>query len=135
MQDNTGPFLFYDSFNVGGGNDIVLANAQQIAAVEQQQQQFGYPSLSVATTGHDTVINAPDWTAAPPPPVAKTAAQGSSADSTYVLRIHEMLEDAERMGNTDIISWQKHGRAFKIHKEDEFVKTIMPRYFKAKIGR
>ena len=131
MQDNTGPFLFYDSF--GGGNDIVLANAHQIAAAEQQQQQqLQQYEYQHSAAGHDG-INPPDWSS--PPPVEKTTPQASSADSTYVLRIHEMLEDAERMGDTDIISWQKHGRAFKIHKEDEFVKKIMPRYFKAKIGR
>ena len=54
------------------------------------------------------------------------------AEGTYVLRIHEMLEDAEKQGNSHIISWQPHGRAFKIHNEQEYVKKIMPRYFKAK---
>lgn len=49
-------------------------------------------------------------------------------------RIHEMLEDAEREGNKDIVSWQSHGRCFRIHREPEFVEKIMPRYFKAKIG-
>lgn len=57
-----------------------------------------------------------------------------AGDATYVLRIHEMLEDAEKEQQTHIVSWQPHGRAFRIHKEQEFVEQIMPRYFKAKIG-
>jgi hypothetical protein len=65
-------------------------------------------------------------------PIIKNSGGGS--DATYVLRIHEMLEDAEKEGHTDIVSWQPHGRAFKVHKEPAFVDTIMPRYFKAKIG-
>eukprot|EP00980_Cylindrotheca_fusiformis_P025774 scaffold14589_cov106-Cylindrotheca_fusiformis.AAC.3 len=68
------------------------------------------------------------------PPELKMPGSGGSADSTYVMRIHEMLEDAEREGNKDIVSWQSHGRCFRIHNEPEFVKKIMPRYFKAKIG-
>ena len=56
-----------------------------------------------------------------------------AGDVTYVLRIHEMLEDAEKNSFTSIVSWQSHGRAFKIHDEENFVATIMPRYFKAKL--
>ena len=44
-----------------------------------------------------------------------------------------MLEDAEKEGHTDIVSWQPHGRAFKVHKEAEFVEKIMPRYFSCKV--
>ena len=54
-------------------------------------------------------------------------------DGTYVLRLHEMLEDAEKEGNQHIVSWQPHGRAFRIHKEKEFVEHVMPKYFKAKM--
>jgi hypothetical protein len=65
---------------------------------------------------------------------ATTADEAKSSDGTYVLRIHEMLEDAEKEGNQRIVSWQPHGRAFKVHNESEFVEKIMPRYFRAKIG-
>lgn len=55
-------------------------------------------------------------------------------DGTYALRLHEMLEDAEKEGHQHIVSWQPHGRAFRIHKEKEFADQIMPRYFRAKMG-
>ena len=65
---------------------------------------------------------------------AMIAERSKGSDGTYVLRIHEMLEDAEKEGHTHIVSWQPHGRAFRIHKETEFVETIMPRYFSCKVG-
>ncbi|KAL3933459.1 MAG: hypothetical protein SGBAC_010390 [Bacillariaceae sp.] len=58
----------------------------------------------------------------------------SSGDTTYVIRIHELLEDSEKLGFQDIVSWRVHGRAFRVHKEAEFEEKIMPRYFKAKMA-
>jgi hypothetical protein len=93
---------------------------------------------------HDpNYIPQPTIVTSPVPPVVATAPaptytsediKGGASDGTYVLRIHEMLEDAEKEGNQKIVSWQPHGRAFKVHNETEFVDKIMPRYFKAKIG-
>jgi hypothetical protein len=40
-----------------------------------------------------------------------------------------MLEEAYRDGFDHIVSWQPHGRAFKIHSPREFCDQIMPRYF------
>ena len=78
-------------------------------------------STPAATTGTAAITTA-------------AATSGSTTtDATYVLRIHEMLEDAEKEGHTDIVSWQPHGRAFKVHKEAEFVEKIMPRYFSCKV--
>jgi hypothetical protein len=73
--------------------------------------------------------------ASPPSPLEEPNHHNKTTnDSTYVLRIHEMLEDSSKEGNQGIVSWQPHGRAFKIHDEKEFVAKIMPRYFKAKMG-
>lgn len=55
-------------------------------------------------------------------------------ETTYVLRIHEMLDDVERKGRSTIVGWRSHGRAFKIFHEEEFVRDILPHYFSAKIG-
>ena len=40
-----------------------------------------------------------------------------------------MLDEVEKTGNEDIVSWQKNGRSFKVHKPKEFVVKIIPRYF------
>jgi hypothetical protein len=44
-------------------------------------------------------------------------------------KLHELLEDAEVNGYSDIVSWQIHGRAFKIHKAKDFLEKILPMYF------
>ena len=41
-----------------------------------------------------------------------------------------MLEDAAIGGHEDIVSWQPHGKAFRVHKPQEFTKYILPCYFK-----
>ena len=41
-----------------------------------------------------------------------------------------MLDDVMRADNQDIVSWQSHGKAFRVHKPSEFAKHIMPRHFK-----
>ena len=40
-----------------------------------------------------------------------------------------MLEDVALNGHENIVSWQPHGKAFRVHKPHEFAKTIMPCYF------
>jgi hypothetical protein len=41
-----------------------------------------------------------------------------------------MLDDIERDGYGDVVSWQPHGRCFVVHKPKAFVNHIMPTYFK-----
>jgi len=57
-----------------------------------------------------------------------------SGEATYVLRIHEMLEFADRQGLHDVVSWRAHGRAFQIHDEERFMKDVLPLYFSAKMS-
>jgi len=50
---------------------------------------------------------------------------------TFPQKLHQMLSDLEKEeGGTAIASYLPHGRAFAIHKPNEFVKTIMPKYFR-----
>jgi hypothetical protein len=44
-------------------------------------------------------------------------------------KLHQMLEDAEIEGTTSIVSWLSDNKSFKVHKQEEFVGQIMPRYF------
>jgi hypothetical protein len=45
-------------------------------------------------------------------------------------KVHRMLSEAEENGNEDNVSFFPHGRAFAIHKPEEFVRDIMPNYFR-----
>ena len=40
-----------------------------------------------------------------------------------------MLNDAEEERFEHVVSWLPGGRAFKVHQTEQFVNTIMPRYF------
>jgi hypothetical protein len=44
-------------------------------------------------------------------------------------KVYIMLEETEKAGQTDIVGWLSHGRAWKIYDQDRFVKEIMPVYF------
>lgn len=47
----------------------------------------------------------------------------------FPLRLHKLLSMVETEGLSSIISWQVHGRAFKMHKPKEFVEKLMPIHF------
>ena len=44
----------------------------------------------------------------------------------FPLKLHKMLEENLY---EDIVSWQPHGRSFLVHKPQEFVDIVMPKYF------
>jgi hypothetical protein len=41
-----------------------------------------------------------------------------------------MLNDSHEAGADTIVSWLSHGRGFKVHESETFVKQVMARYFK-----
>jgi hypothetical protein len=41
-----------------------------------------------------------------------------------------MLEDMAGGGSKNIVSWQPHGKAFRVHQPEVFAGRIIPRYFK-----
>ena len=45
-------------------------------------------------------------------------------------KLHRMLEETERDGHSDVVSFFGHGRAFAIHKPRRFASEIMSQYFK-----
>lgn len=50
---------------------------------------------------------------------------------TFPQKLHTMLSDLEgQEGGTAIASFLPHGRAFAIHKPRDFVKHVMPKYFR-----
>lgn len=44
-------------------------------------------------------------------------------------KLYALLEDAEREGFTNVISWQPGGMSFNVHQQDLFSKAIMQAYF------
>ena len=54
----------------------------------------------------------------------------ASCKLPFVWKLYEMLEGVEQSGEEHIVSWIQNGRAFRVHKLDDFVKNIVPTYFK-----
>lgn len=50
--------------------------------------------------------------------------------ASFPSKLFTMLEEADQAGHSDIISFLPDGRAFKIHKPDEFAQTVLPKYCK-----
>lgn len=48
----------------------------------------------------------------------------------FPFKLVQLLEDATNEGNDDIVSWLPHGKAFKVHKPDQFEAKLMKRYFR-----
>lgn len=47
----------------------------------------------------------------------------------FPFKLHSILNEFARSDKESIVSWQPHGKAFKIHKSKEFAEIAMPQYF------
>jgi len=66
-------------------------------------------------------------------PIEKAALQAKikGPEKPFPEKLHEMLQDSECNDWTpSIVSWQPHGRAFRVHNVEKFVEHILPKYFK-----
>jgi hypothetical protein len=48
----------------------------------------------------------------------------------FPIKLLNMLDDMANNGSQDIVSWQPHGKAFRVHQPQVFARTIMRSYFK-----
>ena len=44
--------------------------------------------------------------------------------------LHDLLDEVEMRDEADIVSWRPSGRCFKVHKRDDFMAKVLPRYFR-----
>jgi hypothetical protein len=45
-------------------------------------------------------------------------------------KLHDMLQEAQKLGKQAIVSFQSHGKAFRVHNKELFSVEIMPLFFK-----
>ena len=45
-------------------------------------------------------------------------------------KLHDMLNSCAEEGLDHIVSWQPHGRAFRVNNRELFASVVMPRFFK-----
>lgn len=48
----------------------------------------------------------------------------------FPLKLYKILEDADKEGFSDVITFLGHGKCFVVVRPERFVKEIMPKYFK-----
>lgn len=99
-----------------------LTDVSLAQLIQQQQQQPG--SVPPAGLPPASMVNDQATLAA-----AGEKRKGRSG--TFPQKLHQMLSDLERQeGGSEIASFLPHGRAFCIHKPRDFVKEVMPKYFR-----
>lgn len=57
------------------------------------------------------------------------ATRNSNRNQIFPVKLFFALEEVEKSNKDDIVSWMLHGRSFKVHSRDKFVKDILPSYF------
>lgn len=45
----------------------------------------------------------------------------------FPFKLHNMLKEADLEGFDRVVSWQSHGRSFRVHDRETFIREIMPR--------
>ena len=66
-----------------------------------------------------------------PDPVALTNRRSrGGVTEPFPEKLHRMLRETEEAGESDLVSFFPHGRAFAIHHVERFCREVMPRYFK-----
>jgi hypothetical protein len=63
------------------------------------------------------------------PPQGKPTRYRANAGNLFPSRLHSMLNSAESEQFAHIVSWQPHGRCFKVHQPLRFATEVMPLWF------
>ena len=56
--------------------------------------------------------------------------QQKNDKSLFPSLLHDLLDDVESLNEADIVCWRPSGACFKVHKRDEFMTKVLPRYFR-----
>jgi hypothetical protein len=109
---------------------------------QQHQQQRKLPQMSLVMNPNDlaplnlqqqpTLQKQPEHQPSPPISSKLLSETTSTGIPSFPWKLHNVLEDAERNGFTNIVSWTMGGRAFRVHNQRDFENTIMKRYFNHK---
>jgi len=117
---------------------MTLPLSSSSSSQQQQQQQKEQPhrrrySSKSRKTLHPHITvqhNYHDYANAPAPLIDHYAALAKSGTNTsFPMRLYDMLDRVEQEGFGHIVSWQPHGRCFVVHRADDFEK-LLPKYFK-----
>jgi hypothetical protein len=82
---------------------------------------FDVPTTATASTVH----SAPNPKDAPEEEMMNT-----NHKLPFPWKLHMLLDEAQRMGYQDIVSWDANGTSFRVYKPIEFCESILVRYFR-----
>jgi hypothetical protein len=88
-------------------------------AITREQEEN--PSQSTILTTNSSLITKDD-------PVEDVISPNQKLPFPW--KLHTLLDDAEREGYQDIVSWEADGAAFRVHKPFEFCEFFLGRYFR-----
>jgi hypothetical protein len=49
---------------------------------------------------------------------------------SFPVKLYRMLEEVQRQGNENMVSWHPDGRSFRVHNPKKFVEAVLPMHFK-----
>jgi hypothetical protein len=55
-----------------------------------------------------------------------SSSMSNGGEQNFPVKLHYMLNELEKDGMDDIVSWQPHGRCFLVHKQQQFVEQVLP---------
>lgn len=64
------------------------------------------------------------------PPRSETTSMSWDGSLCFPSKLFAMLEEAEREGHSDMISFLPNGKVFMIHKPKLFARSVLPKYFR-----
>ena len=119
------------------GLSVPAVAASPAPQAQQSVVRPEVPQSNIAISTSSAVVN--NTSARNPINVdmAPAMPQSPSKDSQteffpYIL--HGMLDDVEKTGSSQIVSWSADGKSFQIHDPDEFVSAVLGKYFKKYVG-
>ena len=146
-EDN--PLLPTTSDSVYGLFQRTRIQEQHRQSFVQQQQnlQLHQPSLLKQLSPEGTLealgssmrkknspyIDASDMAEPDPAELARSRRTRGGVTEPFPEKLHRMLKEVADAGDSDIISFYSHGRAFAVHDPDRFTKEVMPKFFKQSI--
>jgi hypothetical protein len=80
---------------------------------QDQQQRQGF-----ATAANQLIANSMH--------TRDAAAATTRSDQAFPVKVHIMLTDTDQRGLSDVVSWQPHGRCFRVHNKQRFVAEVLP---------
>lgn len=92
----------------------------------------GFQRIAIEHSYHDNsqATEEPDETTAAPEDDPLSHRCNGGIATTFPVLLHQLLEDAQGAGFSDVVNWLPHGRAFLVFDQQRFVTEVMPRYFR-----